>query len=111
MVSFAEDVKAVIDKERIDRAILIGHSMGGRVIAEAAGVYTGITVPVISINTTLWPTMPEENRKYITNYQLFYIEDTGHFPMLEQPEECNHLLKKAGNRWSTETRGRHNVTN
>jgi len=28
MLSFANDVKAIIDKENIDRAILIGHSMG-----------------------------------------------------------------------------------
>lgn len=36
MVSFAKDVKAIIDHENIDRAILVGHSMGGAVIAEAA---------------------------------------------------------------------------
>jgi len=43
----------------------------------------------------LWPTAPEENRKHIENYQLFYIEKTGHFPMLEKPDEFNMLLKKA----------------
>ncbi len=187
MLSFANDVKAIIDKENIDRAILIGHSMGGGVIAEAArlmpnkvvgivaidtlqnisdridqsvvdkmvkpfeadfksavqdfvlqmfpkgtdqqlvnwvkedmssapkkialsafcnylgqyvngeaaAVFKDITVPVVSINARLWPTAPEKNRKHITNYQLFYIEETGHFPMLEKPEEFNKLLKKA----------------
>lgn len=187
MLSFARDVQAVIERANIDRAILIGHSMGGSVIAEAArlkpgqvigiiGVdtlqnvaeqtpqsvidnmikpfetdfrnatqgfvstmfpactdprlmrwvkedmssapkdvalsafrnYTGqyvngeaaavfkeIEVPVVSINARLWPSAPEENRKHINNYQLFYIEDTGHFPMLEKPEEFNVLLKKA----------------
>jgi len=189
MLSFANDVKAIIDKESIDRAILIGHSMGGGVIAEAARlmpdkvvgiisidtlqnvaeripqsvidemvkpfeadfksaaqkfvspmfpkgtdqklmnwikedmssapkeialnafrnylgqyvngdaatVFEDITVPVVSINARLWPTAPEENRKHIANYQLFYIEETGHFPMLEKPEEFNALLKKALN--------------
>ena len=189
MLSFANDVKAVIDKENIDRAILIGHSMGGGVIAEAARlmpekvagivgvdtlqnvaertpqsvidemvkpfesdfksaaqnfasqmfpkgadqqlmnwikedmssapkgialsafrnylgqyvsgeaaiVFKYITIPVVSINSRLWPTAPEENRKHIKNYQLFYIEETGHFPMLEKPEEFNMLLKKAIN--------------
>ena len=187
MVSFARDVKAVMDRENIDRAILIGHSMGGGVIAEAAGlmpdsvvgivgvdtlqnvaeltpqrvidemakpfeadfksatqnfvatmfpagtdqqlmnwvkedmssapkdialnafrnylgqyvtgeaaiVFKDITIPVVSINARLWPTAAEENRKHIQNYQLFYIEDTGHFPMLEKPEEFNILLEKA----------------
>ena len=189
MLSFAHDVKAIIDKENIDRAILIGHSMGGGVIAEAAKlmpdkvvgiigidtlqnvaeripqsvidemvepfeedfrsaaksfvspmfpkgtdqqlvnwvqedmssapkeialsafsnylgqyvngeaamVFKDITIPVVSINARLWPTAPEENRKYIKHYQLFYIEETGHFPMLEKPEAFNRLLKKALN--------------
>ena len=189
MLSFANDVKAIIDKESIERAILIGHSMGDGVIAEAARlmpkrvvgiiavdtlhnvaeqipqsvidemvnpleadfknaaqdfvapmfpegtdqqlvnwvkedmssapkeialnvfrnylgqhvsgeaavVFKDITVPVVSINGRLWPTAAEENRKHIKNYQLFYIEETGHFPMLEKPEEFNVLLKKALN--------------
>jgi pimeloyl-ACP methyl ester carboxylesterase len=189
MLSFANDVNAIIVKENIDRAILIGHSMGGSVIAEAARLMPGkvvgivgvdtwqnvakrtpqsvidemvkpfdadfksaaknfvlamfpkgtdqqlmnwvkedmssapkeialsafrnylgqyvngeaatafkdITIPVVSINARLWPTAPEENRKHIKNYQLFYIEETGHFPMLEKPEEFNMLLKKAIN--------------
>ena len=187
MVSFARDVKAIIDKENIDRAILIGHSMGGGVIAEAARllpervigivgidtlqnvgertpqhvidemvkpfeadfkvatrnfispmfpqgtdprlvnwvkedmssapkeialsafrnyigqyvngdaatVFKDIQIPVVSINARLWPTAPEENRKHIKEYELFYIEKTGHFPMLENPEAFNMLLKKA----------------
>jgi pimeloyl-ACP methyl ester carboxylesterase len=187
MLSFANDVKAVMDKEKIDNAILIGHSMGGGVIAEAARlmpdkiagiigvdtlqnvaertpqsvidemlkpfesdfksaaqhfvsqmfpkdadqqlmnwikedmssapkeialnafrhylgqyvsgeaaiVFKEMTIPVVSINARLWPTAPEENRKHIKNYQLFYIEETGHFPMLEKPEAFNILLKKA----------------
>ena len=187
MLSYANDVKAVIEKEQIDRAILIGHSMGGGVIAEAARlmpetvigivgidtlqnvgertpqhvidgmaaqfevdfknavqnfvstmflkgtdpqlinwvsedmssaakapalsafrnylgqyadgeaglVFEEIHIPVVSINARLWPTEYEENRKYIKDYQLFYIEGTGHFPMLEKPEEFNGLLRKA----------------
>ena len=187
MLSFAMDVKAIIEKENIDRAILIGHSMGGAVIAESARinpqrvigiigvdtlqnigdrtpqdeidemvkpfevdfksaarnfvlsmfpegsdehliawvkedmssaprevalsafrnylgqnvngesatVFEDITIPVISINARLWPTSPGKNRKHIKDYQLFYIDDSGHFPMLEKPEEFNMLLKKS----------------
>lgn len=189
MLSFANDVKAIIDKEHIDRAILIGHSMGAGVIAEAARlmpekvvgivavdalqnvaertpqrvidemvkpfktdfksaaqnfvtpmfpkgtdqqlvdwvkedissapkeialnaflnylgqyvsgeaaiVFNDINIPVVSINARLWPTAPEENKKHIKNYQLYYIEGTGHFPMLEKPDEFNMLLKKTLN--------------
>jgi len=187
MLSFARDIKAVIDREKINRAILIGHSMGGDVIAEtsqlipkeiisiigidtfqnvdekisqealdemiepfennfvnaaqsfvlpmlpketdkelinwikedmssapknialsafrnyigqyvnseATQVFESIIVPVVSINARLWPTKPEDNRKHIKNYKLFYIEETGHFPMMEKPEEFNRLLKEA----------------
>ena len=189
MLSFANDLKAIIGRESIDRAILIGHSMGGGVIAEAARlmpkkvvgivgidtlqnvaertpqsvidemvkpfktdfksavqnfvspmfpkgtdeqlvdwvkedmssapkeialnafrnylgqyvsgeaaiVFKDINIPVVSINARLWPTAPEENKKHIKNYQLFYIEGTGHFPMLEKPDEFNMLLEKALN--------------
>lgn len=199
MLSFANDVKAVIDEERIDRAILIGHSMGGGVIAEAArlmpekvigivaidslhnveeripqsvidemvkpfktdfksaaqnfvspmfpkgtdqqlvdwvkedmssapkeialnafrnylgqyvsgeaaAVFKDINIPVVSINARLWPTAPEENKKHIKNYQLFYIEGTGHFPMLEKPDEFNMLLEKALN--SIESKSNKNI--
>jgi pimeloyl-ACP methyl ester carboxylesterase len=187
MSAYSEDVKAVVEKEKIGRAILIGHSMGGAVIAEAARLmpvrvvgiigidtlqnvagkisqknidesagplkkdfrtgakgfarslfrpgtdealvrwveedmssapgeiamkafqgYLGqfvtgeaarvledLTVPVVSINARLWPTDAEENRKHIKNYKLYYIEETGHFPMLEEPEAFNALLREA----------------
>lgn len=187
MLSFARDVKAVIEKEKINKAILVGHSMGGGVIAEAARlmpkkvtaiigidtlqnvaekipqkvldemvepfevdftnaaqgfvitmfpkgtdkklidwikedissapkkvalsafrnymgqyvsseaaqVFKNVTVPVVSINARLWPTSPDDNRKHIKNYKLFYIEETGHFPMLEKPEKFNTLLTEA----------------
>jgi pimeloyl-ACP methyl ester carboxylesterase len=187
MVSFAKDVKAVIEKEKKSKAILVGHSMGGGVIAEAARlmpekvkaiigidtlqnvaeklpqnvldemvepfevnfkdaaqnfiipmfpkgtekklinwvkedmssapkevalsafrnymgqyisneasqVFENITVPVVSINARLWPTSSDDNRKHIKNYKLFYIEETGHFPMLEKPETFNKLLTEA----------------
>jgi pimeloyl-ACP methyl ester carboxylesterase len=185
--SFADDVKAVINKEKIDRTILIGHSLGGGVIAksaelmpqqivsiigidtfhnvdekvtqefvnqmigpfnddfvaavqgfvlgmfpegtdkdllywtiedmssapkdislnsfrnylersvsgEASQVFKNIDIPVVSINARLWPTDPESNRKHIKDYKLFYIEETGHFPMMEKPEDFNSLLKEA----------------
>lgn len=187
MVSFANDIKAVVEKEGINSAILIGHSMGGGVIAEAAKlmpnkvvgiigvdtsqnvalkitskelnvmtkpfednfqsamkafvkdaflknveekllywvsedmasapkgiainqfrnylgqyisgesyrVYKDINVPVVLVNAKLWPTASTENKKHIKNYNIYFIEETGHFPMLEKPSEFNKLLLKA----------------
>lgn len=185
--SFAEDVKAVIEKESISRAVLIGHSLGGDVIAksaelmpqivvsiigidtyhnvgeivtqefvdqmllpfndnfvaaaqefvgsmfpetadkdlvywtkedmssapensamnairnylerivggESARVFENVHVPVMSINARQWPTEEEANRTHIKDYRPFYIEETGHFPMLEDPAVFNTLLKEA----------------
>ena len=57
-------------------------------------VFEDVTVPVVSINAKLWPTNPDANKKYIQTYDLFYIEDAGHFPMLEKPKEFNSILTK-----------------
>ncbi len=187
MVAFANDIKAVLDKEGINSAILIGHSMGGGVIAEAAKlmpnkvvgiigvdtsqnvalkltqaelnvmtkpfednfqsamrafvkeafpknveaetlyrvsedmasapknialnqfrnylgqyisgesyrVFKDINVPLVLVNAKLWPTDSAENKKYIKDYSIYFIEETGHFPMLENPSEFNKILLKA----------------
>jgi pimeloyl-ACP methyl ester carboxylesterase len=68
--------------------------MGQYVNNEASQVFENIDVPVVSINARLWPTSPDDNRKHIKNYKLFYIEGTGHFPMLEKPKEFNTILTK-----------------
>ncbi len=187
ILSFAQDVEAIIDKEKVSKAILIGHSMGGAVIAkaaqispkkvigiigvdtlhdiankvsqktidemvkpfqddfkdaaqnfvltmfpsksdkklvdwvkedmssapkevamnafthylgqyvsgEAAQVFENINIPVVSINARLWPTNLDSNKKHIKKYKLLYIEESGHFPMLEKPIEFNELLTNA----------------
>ncbi|ANU36143.1 alpha/beta hydrolase [Vibrio scophthalmi] len=187
MVAFAQDIKAIIDKEQLDSVILVGHSMAGGVIAEAAKlmpkrvkgiigvdtsqnvalpvsqsdldamtepfeddfqagmtlfvqgslpkevdsellywvtqdmasappvaainqfrhylgqyvtgeahrVYESVNVPVILVNARLWPTDSEANKRHIKDYSIYYIEDSGHFPMLEQAEQFNSTLMKA----------------
>jgi pimeloyl-ACP methyl ester carboxylesterase len=184
MVAFANDIKAVIEKEQLDSVILVGHSMAGGIIAEAAKlmpkkvkgiigvdtsqnvalelpqsdldlmtkpfeedfqggisvfvkdslpkevdaellhwvtqdmasappaiainqfrhylgqyvsgkasrVYESVNVPVVLVNARLWPTNSEENKKHIKDYSVYYIEDSGHFPMLEKPNEFNTIL-------------------
>ncbi|CAH7256787.1 Biotin synthesis protein bioH [Vibrio chagasii] len=37
----------------------------------------------------------EANKKHIKDYSIYYIEDSGHFPMLEQPQQFNATLMKA----------------
>lgn len=142
MLSFAKDIKAIIDKEQIQRAILIGHSMGGVVIAEAARLMPERVIGIVGVDTLqnvaehmdqteidemviaveadfraatqgfISPMFPEGTDKSLVNwvsedmssapkeialsafqnYHLFYIEETGHFPMLEKPQKFNELL-------------------
>lgn len=186
MQAFGEDVKAVVDDQAAEHVILIGHSLGGSVIAEAArllpgkvlgmvgvdtlenvempfsqededkmvaplekdfrsgvqafvssmfvegsdpavkewvvqdmssapqelalsafhqylGMYVrgevgsrfeGIDAPFYGINSPAWPTDVEANRRHMKSFDVFIIQGTGHFPMLEKPEEFNALLTK-----------------
>lgn len=51
MESFGEDVRAVTDAVGAEKVILIGHSMGGQVIAEAAALMPGRVIGLIGIDT------------------------------------------------------------
>jgi pimeloyl-ACP methyl ester carboxylesterase len=51
MHSFGEDVRAVADAVGGDRLILVGHSMGGLVIAEAARLLPGRVLGLIGVDT------------------------------------------------------------
>lgn len=54
-----------------------------------------IQIPVRAINSNFTPTNLESARKYFRDFDPLAISDTGHYPMLEKPEEFNELLKKA----------------
>jgi len=51
MKAFGEDVTAVVEAENLDKVILIGHSMGGNVIAEAALLIPDKVLGLIGIDT------------------------------------------------------------
>ena len=51
MASFGEDVRAVVEATGSSRGILIGHSMGGSVIAEAARLMPNRVIGLIGIDT------------------------------------------------------------
>lgn len=52
-----------------------------------------IHVPVIAINSDASPTHLENNRKYLKDYDYVTITETGHYPMLEKPEQFNTILE------------------
>ncbi len=49
--AFGEDVAAVIRAEKLDRAILIGHSMGGGVTVEVARLCSGKILGIVGADT------------------------------------------------------------
>jgi pimeloyl-ACP methyl ester carboxylesterase len=51
MQAFGEDVAAVADASNSSRLVLIGHSMGGAVIAEAARLMPGRVIGLIGVDT------------------------------------------------------------
>lgn len=51
MESFGKDVATVVKKLRLNRVILIGHSMGGDVIAEAALLLKGQILGLVMVDT------------------------------------------------------------
>lgn len=54
-----------------------------------------VNVPVIAINSDFTPTNIENNKKYFKHYKLIPMEKTGHYPMLEAPDEFNQKLELA----------------
>ncbi|MCU0293731.1 MAG: alpha/beta fold hydrolase [Thermoanaerobaculaceae bacterium] len=49
--AFGEDVKAVVEQERLGKVILVGHSMGGDVMLEAARLLPGRVLGLIAVDT------------------------------------------------------------
>jgi pimeloyl-ACP methyl ester carboxylesterase len=61
---------------------------------DAAPALGKIKVPIRAINSDLNPTNLEVNRKYAPQFDAAIIKGTGHYPMLEAPEQFNELLAK-----------------
>lgn len=49
--AFAEDVAAVVTNEKLNKAILVGHSMGGTVMVEAARLLPDSTLGLVAVDT------------------------------------------------------------
>jgi pimeloyl-ACP methyl ester carboxylesterase len=62
---------------------------------DAAASLSAAGVPLRCINATTEPTNVEANRRHARDFEVYTIEGTGHFPMLERPEELNRLLRQA----------------
>ena len=182
IAAFAADVAAAVTKERLDRVVLVGHSMGGPVALAAAALLAGKVelvvgvdnmqnveqewpeqefnalhqamkadfpkttdafvrsmflrdadgklvaeiaadmaaapprvaisaieemrsfsearameaagVPVVCVNSTMFPTKVEANRRHAKSFDVVLIDGVGHFLQLERPREFNQALAR-----------------
>jgi len=72
MAAFGEDVKAVVEAAGIRKAVLIGHSMGGSVIAEAARLMPDRVLGLIGVDTLEnieYPMTQEEFKKIFDPFE------------------------------------------
>ncbi|MBT8378801.1 MAG: alpha/beta hydrolase [Ignavibacteria bacterium] len=60
---------------------------------EEAPIFDETDIPVRFINSKRFPTNTINANKHIKDFELITIEDVGHFPMLENPEEFNRILE------------------
>lgn len=82
MSSFGEDVRAVTETAGGNKVILIGHSMGGSVVAEAARLMPNRIIGLIGIDTLdniEYPLTPEEFKKMITPLENNFQIGSRHF--------------------------------
>ena len=62
---------------------------------DSAGAMAQVRQPIRAINSGTYATRLETNRRYAPQFEAVIISGTGHFPMLEKPEEFNRLLADA----------------
>jgi pimeloyl-ACP methyl ester carboxylesterase len=79
IASFGSDVAAVVNKLGLNKVILIGHSMGGDVIAEAARLLPSQVVGLIMVDTykQLGPgRSPEEVQALVARFSNHFADST-----------------------------------
>lgn len=73
--AFGADIAAVLDKEEIRRAVLIGHSMGGSAIVEGARLRPDAVLALIGVDTFQDLTRPVFDRPHVDAYLRLYQPD------------------------------------
>lgn len=97
MELFGEDVVTVVNKLKLKKVILIGHSMGGYVIIEAARRLPGKVIGLVGADTYqgLEDEMtPEQIDKFIKPFKENFIEKTKEFVKIMFPPTADSALVK-----------------
>ncbi|MBF0252202.1 MAG: alpha/beta hydrolase [Candidatus Omnitrophica bacterium] len=73
----------------------MNESLGGYLTGDVTKLFDELDVPVIAVNSDLWPTNIEANRRHIKDFQLIELDGLDHFLMLKAPERFNPALEQA----------------
>jgi pimeloyl-ACP methyl ester carboxylesterase len=93
--AFGEDVAAVVDKLELGRVILIGHSMGGDVILEAARRLPGRVAGLVWVDTYRelgTPVANEELEAFWAPFDADFVEATRAFVRGTFPPDADSAL-------------------
>jgi len=77
--SFGADIAAVLDKEGIRRAVLIGHSMGGSAIIEGARLRPDVVLALVGVDTFQDLSRPVYDQPHVDAYLRLYQPDYAAF--------------------------------
>jgi pimeloyl-ACP methyl ester carboxylesterase len=100
MAAFGGDVAAVVDKLGLKRVVLVGHSMGGDVIVEAARKLPGRVVGLVWVDTYRQlgkPRTQDEIDKFEAQLRTNFVETTrafvrGMFPATADRALVDHIV-------------------
>jgi pimeloyl-ACP methyl ester carboxylesterase len=79
ITAFGADIAAVLDKEGVGKAVLIGHSMGGSVIIEAARLRPAAVLALIGVDTYKDLTRPVYGQDDVDAYLRLFQPDYAAF--------------------------------
>jgi pimeloyl-ACP methyl ester carboxylesterase len=69
--------------------------MAQYITGEAAKIFDEIRLPVVSVNSDMWPVDYEANRRHMSFFDAIILKGADHFLMLDRPKEFNQALEKA----------------
>ena len=93
--AFAKDVIAVIEKLDLDQIILIGHSMGGSVIIEAARQLPGRILGLVGVDTFQnfeEEFTPEQFDKFMSPFKTNFVGTTNNFVRSMFPQHADSAV-------------------
>ena len=105
MSAFGNDVAAVVDRVGADRVVLVGHSMGGPVVIEAAKLLGDRVIGIVGVDTFYTPFEFDTSEEKIQAFVQPFKEDfqgaseqlvQSMFTPKADPEVVSYIIEKMG---------------